>query len=97
MGRGVTHGVEETEVPVGRQVVPGERVGLGAESQRGLDGDVHDHDTLGTQMERKDLESVRDKQARETDVVEDTEDPDEDDLGDTVAGLLLRSCRTSRP
>ena len=82
-----TYRVEEAEVPVSRQVVPGERVGLGADGQGGLDGDVHDHDTLGTEMEGQDLKGIGDKETRETNVVEDTENPDEDDLADTVAGL----------
>ncbi len=69
--------------------MPGERVGLAAESQGGLDGDVHDHDTLGTEMEGQDLEGIRDKETGETDIVEDTENPDEDDLCDTEAGLSV--------
>ena len=67
--------------------MPGQGVGLGADSQGGLDGDVHDHDTLGTEMEGEDLQGIGNKETGETDVVEDTENPDEDDLADTVAGL----------
>jgi hypothetical protein len=68
-----------------RQVVDGERVGLGREGEDGLDGDVHDHDTLGTELEGQDFERIGDEQTRETDRVEDTEDPDEDDLANAVA------------
>lgn len=60
---------------------------LRAESKDGLDGDVHNHHTLGTEVEGQDLESITDEQTRETDIVEDTEDPDEDDLGIAKSGL----------
>jgi hypothetical protein len=77
-----TYRIEETEVPVGRHVVPGQGVRLGTEGQGGLHGDVHDHDALGTQVERQDLERVGDEQAREANVVEDAKHPDEEDLRD---------------
>jgi hypothetical protein len=79
--------------------VDGDGVGLGREGEDSLDGDVHDHDTLGTEMERQDLQSIGDKETRETDGVEDTEDPDKDNLADTEAFLLaiffVHSCKGS--
>ena len=67
------------------QVRNGERVGLGRQGQDGLDCDVHDHDTLGTEMERQDFQGIGDKETRETNGVEDTKDPDKDNLADTIA------------
>lgn len=64
----------------------------------GLNSDVHDHHTLGTEVERKNLKSVGNEQAGETDIVEDAEEPDESNLGiastsvgvsDTTIRLLL--------
>jgi hypothetical protein len=68
--------------------VDGDGVGLGREGEDGLNGDVHDHHTLGAKMERQDFEGIGDEQTRETDGIEDTENPDEDDLADTEALLL---------
>ena len=55
------------------------------DGQYGLHSDVHDHHTLGAQMEGQDLERVGDQQAREANVVKHAKDPDEDELG--VASL----------
>lgn len=71
------------------QVVDGERVCLGREGKDGLNSDIHDHHTLGTEVERQDFERVGDKETRESNGVEDAEDPDEDNLADTVAGLAI--------
>ena len=70
---------------MGREVVPGQGIGLGAEGEGGLDSDVHDHDALGAEMEGQNLEGVGDEQTREANVVEDAEDPDEEDLRDAEA------------
>jgi hypothetical protein len=91
-----SYSVDEPEVPGVRQVVDGKRVGLGREGEDGLDSDVHDHDTLGTQVVGEDFEGIRDQETGETNGVEDAEDPDEDDLADTVtllfaAGFVLTS------
>lgn len=51
----------------------------------GLNGDVHDHHALSAEMEGQNLKGVGDKQTRETDVVEDTEHPDEDELSVSAA------------
>ena len=87
---GGTYSVEEPEVPGMGQVLDRDRVCLGRNGEDGLDGDVHDHDALGTEVERQDFEGIGDKQTRETNGVEDTEDPDKDDLGDTKAfGVVM--------
>lgn len=69
------------------QPVPGDPVGLVAEGQDGLDGDVHEHHALGAQLEGQDLEGVGDEHAGEADVVEDAEEPDEDELGPAGGGV----------
>lgn len=58
-----------------------------ANGEDGLDGDVHDHHTLSTKVEGQNLKSVGDKETRETDGVEDTEEPNEGQLG--VSGTLV--------
>jgi hypothetical protein len=79
--------VEEHEVPVVGEVVPCKLVGLVTDSKDGLNGNVHDHHTLGTEMEGKNLEGVGDEKAGETNVVEDTEDPNSGDL--SIAGACV--------
>lgn len=58
-----------------------------ANGENSLDGNVHNHHALSTEMEGQDLESVGNEETRETNVVEDTEDPDEDKLGISRAGV----------
>ena len=70
-----------------RQVVNRERVCLSREGENGLNRNVHDHHTLGTQLERQDFEGIGDKKTRETNGVEDAKDPDKDNLADTEALL----------
>jgi hypothetical protein len=69
------------------KILPGAQVGLIAKGKEGLHSDEHDGHTLGAKLEGKDLESVADKESRETNVVENTKNPDEDELG--VAGYLV--------
>lgn len=67
--------------------VKGDRVGVGVESEGGLDGQVHDHETLGTQLVRQNFDGIADEQTGPGHGVEDTVNPDEDDHG--IAGALL--------
>jgi hypothetical protein len=67
------------------QVVNREWIRLGREGENGLNGDIHDHHTLGAEVERQDFEGIGDKETRETNRVEDTKDPDKDNLPDTIA------------
>jgi hypothetical protein len=53
-----TYSVDQPEVPRVGQVVDSKRVGLSRKSEDGLNGDVHDHDTLGAEEEREDFESI---------------------------------------
>lgn len=72
------------------KVIKGNRVGVGVEGQGALDPDVHDHETLGTELVRQDLNGVADEQARPGEGVKDAENPDEEDHGVVCArGLLL--------
>ncbi len=73
-------GVEERQVPVVWKVVPGDWVGVVSENQSSLNCQVHDHETLGTQLVWKNLERVGDEKSRPTDGVEDTEEPDPSNL-----------------
>jgi len=80
-------GVEQGEVPVLWQFLPGDWVGLISDGQDSLNGDVHDHETFGTESEWQDLESISNQETRPGDSVEDTEDPDDWDLNVT-SGLV---------
>ncbi|KAI6757422.1 hypothetical protein HG531_003247 [Fusarium graminearum] len=91
----IPESVKEHKVPVVGEVVPGKLVGLVSNGEDGLDGDVHDHHTLGTEMEGKDLKGVGDEETRETNVVEDTEDPDSGDL--SIASAFVRQASGSVP
>lgn len=62
------------------EVVPRDGVGVVPEHQSCLNGQVHDHDSLGSELVWEDLEGVRDEETRPSERVEDAEEPDEDDL-----------------
>jgi len=78
-----TYSVEDPEVIRLGQLGNGNVVGLSWKSEDGLHSHVHDQDTLGTEMVRKDFQGVGDEKTRKSNRIEDTEDPDEDNLGDT--------------
>ena len=69
------------------ETLPGDGVGLTTNGKDSLNGDVHDHETLGTQSIRKDLECVSDEETRPGECVEDTEDPDAGNL-DVTSSLV---------
>jgi len=48
--------------------------------QHSLHGDIHNHHALGSEMERQNLQPIRNQQARESDVVKDSKDPDKHQL-----------------
>lgn len=87
----VPEGIEEHEVPVMGEIVPRQDVGLVADGEDGLDRDVHDHHALGAELERQDFERVGDQEPGEADVVEDAEQPDEDQL--RVPGTRVAAVR----
>lgn len=76
-----TYGVESNESPMWVDVFPRNWVSLIPEHQCSLDGQVHDHKSLRSQLVRENLERVCDEEARPGKCVEDAEEPDEDDLG----------------
>jgi hypothetical protein len=91
-------GVECDEAVLRVNVGPRDWVGLVAENQCSLDGQVHDHESLGSELVWENLERVCDQKTGPCERVEDTEEPDESNLGVTcsphrcVAALLkLRS------
>jgi hypothetical protein len=86
----IPESVEEHEVPVVGEVVPGKLVCLVSNGEDGLNGDVHDHHALGTEVERKNLKGISDEETRETNVVEDTEDPNSGDLSITGTCVGVR-------
>ena len=57
--------------------------------QGDLDGQVHDHETLGTNLERKDLHCVGDKQTRPGQSVAEGEDPNHTDDGLSSSLILV--------
>lgn len=77
---GYTYGVDKVELPgVVLEVVECNRVGVGVESESALNGNVHDHQTLGTQFVRQDLNRVGDQKTRPGQRVENTKEPNEED------------------
>ena len=87
----VPESVEQHEVPVVGKVVPGQQVGLVTKSKDSLNSDIQNHHALSTETEGKNLQSVSDQEARKADIIEDTEEPDEDDLG--IAGASVGFAR----
>jgi hypothetical protein len=59
-----TYSVDSVELPVGRQVRKSERVDILVDGQSDLDEEVHDHKTLGTNLEGQDLDSVGNEKTR---------------------------------
>ncbi len=76
-------GVDDVQFPgvVEAERLEGDRVGVLVEQQRDLDRDVEDHEALGAQLVREDLDGVAHQETRPRDRVEDLEEPDEDDEG----------------
>jgi hypothetical protein len=96
---GVAYGVDGVELPGRLQVIEAERVDVLVDSQRNLDEEVHDHETLGTNLEWQDFDSVCDQETRPSQSIGDAEKPDHgnDGLAGGLAtlGFLLR--RANRP
>lgn len=63
------------------KVVKGEGIGVDVERKRGLDGHVHNHEALGAQLVRQDLNCVGDQKAGPSQGVHDAKQPDEEDHG----------------
>lgn len=75
---------------MGLEGLEADGVGVCVEGQGDLDGQVHDHETLGTQVVRQHLDGVADEQTGPCERVEDAEDPDEHDHGVPAAlGALV--------
>lgn len=61
-----------------------------AHGQDSLNGDVHNHQTLRAQLVRQNLQRVADEQTTPAEGVEDTKDPDKEDL-DVTGGRVCVS------
>jgi len=68
------------------KVLEGKRVGVDVEGKGGLNGDVHDHETLATEPVGQNLDGVTDQETGPGDRVHDSEHPDEEDHGLVGAG-----------
>jgi hypothetical protein len=86
-----TYSVDGVELPVGGKVSESKRVDVLVDGKSNLDEEVHDHETLGTNLEGQDLDSVGDKQTRPSQSVSNGKDPDHgnDTLTGGLATLLL--------
>jgi hypothetical protein len=75
-------------------MVESQGVDVLVDGQSNLDEQVHDHQTLGTNLERQDFNCVGDKQTRPSQRISDGEDPDHGNDGLTsslaLSSLLLR-------
>jgi hypothetical protein len=98
-GKEFTYGVDRVELPVGHQVGESERVDVLVDGQSDLDEKVHDHETLGTNLEGQDLDRVCDEKTRPSERVSNREDPDHsnDTLASGLAALLLLLGRADSP
>jgi hypothetical protein len=89
-----TYSVNGVELPSRVEVVEAQGVNVLVDSQSDLDEQVHDHQTLGTNLERQNLDSVGDEQTRPSQRISDGEDPDHGNDGLTsslaLGSLLLR-------
>ena len=73
----VTYSVDNVEL-VGRfEMLESNWVEVLVDDKSDLYPEVHDHETLSTDLERHDLDSVRDQKTRPCKGVEDTMNPDE--------------------
>jgi hypothetical protein len=76
------YGVDKIESPgVSGEVLEGNWVGVDVEGKSGLDTDVENHETLGSQLVWEDFNGVADKETRPGKRVKDTEQPDEEHHG----------------
>lgn len=84
---GKTYSVDNVQLPVTvAKGLEGNGVGIVVEAQSGLDADVEDHETLGTQLVGQNLNGVADQETGPGQGVHDVEDPDEDNHG--VVGTI---------
>ena len=86
----MTYSVDEVQLPgMAHEVVKRQGVGVGVEGERSLDHQVENHETLGTQLVRQNLNGVTDEKTGPGDGVEDTKEPDEEDHGVVGAGSIV--------
>lgn len=58
-------------MPLSRKIVPRNRIRVVTQHERRLHRQVHNHESLGSQSVRQDLQGIRDQQPRPSERVED--------------------------
>lgn len=90
----ITYSVDGVELPGGLEIVEAIGIDVLIDAERSLDPEVHDHETLCSDLERQDFDSVGDEQTGPCECVCDGEDPDHGDDGaagvQALGGFLLR-------
>lgn len=82
---GEEHAEDDVVLPV--ELGHGDGVDVLVEDERGVDGHLHRHETLGTNAEGQNLDRVGNEERRHGNVVESVEQEDEGD--DTVTSVLV--------
>jgi hypothetical protein len=72
----LTYSVDGVELPVGHEMSETKRVDVLVDGESNLDEEVHDHETLGANLEGQDLDGVGYEETRPCKSVGDREDPD---------------------
>lgn len=91
--------VDGVELPGGLEVVEAVRVDVLVDGEGNLDEEIHDHETLGANLEGQDFDSVCDEKTRPGERVGDGEDPDHgnDGLASCLAAMSLLLRRADCP
>lgn len=94
-----TYGVDSVELPGWLKVVETVGVDILVDGQSNLDEEVHDHETLGANLEGQNLNGVGDEQTRPCKSVTGGEDPDHgnDSLTSGLAAVCLLLGRANSP
>lgn len=91
------YSVDQVQLPgVAGKVVKRVGVGVVVEREGGLDGQVDNHETLGTQLVRQDLDGVADEETGPREGVEEAKQPDEEDHGVVGAGRAVLLVQAGR-
>jgi hypothetical protein len=90
----MTYSVDGVELPVGHEMTEPEGVDVLVDGESNLDEEVHDHETLGTNLEGQDLDSIGNEETRPCKSIGNREDPDHGNdtttSGHAAMHLLLR-------
>lgn len=91
--------VDHVQLPIRVEAVKSKRVDVLVDGQGNLDPEVHDHETLGTNLEWQNLDGVCDEKTGPCKGIADAEDPDESDdsLSGGLAAVGFVASRADRP